>query len=132
LRLGRFDVGVPIAVEEMLPAASQGAIGIEVRSDRQDIRDLLNAINDRDTFDCVMAERHLLAGLNAGCHSPVAAYATVREEGLLLRAEILSEDGSERVALGVGVKRRDVLGCTLMAHQLLAAASMELRALFGA
>lgn len=132
VRLGRFDVGTPIAVEEMLPAASQGAIGIEARSDRQDILDLLSAINDRDTFDCVMAERYLLAGLNAGCHSPVAAYATVREEGLLLRAEIMSEDGSERVALGIGVQRGDVDSCTLMAQQLLAAASMELQALFGA
>ncbi len=132
VRLGRVDVGTAIAVEEMLPAASQGAIGIEARADRHDIRALLAEINDSDTFDCVMAERSLLEALTADCHSPVAAYATVRENGLLLRAEILSEDGSERVALGIGVKRGETEGCFQMAQQLLAAASPDLRALFGA
>lgn len=131
IRLGLTDVGTAIPIEDMLPAASQGAIGIETRTDNAAVRAWLAAISDRDTVDCVMAERHLLAGLNADCHSPVAAHATVVDDGLLLRAEILREDGSERVALGMAIQRDNAEACHQMAGQLLQGASAELRALFG-
>ena len=47
---------------------------------------------------CVLAERGLLAALQADCHSPVAALATIAGDALTLRAELLAEDGSAHVA----------------------------------
>ncbi|MGK3893873.1 hydroxymethylbilane synthase, partial [Enterococcus faecium] len=58
---------------------------------------LLAAIDDAPTHRCVLAERALLAALNADCHSPVAALATLDGEGLHLRATLYAADGSAAV-----------------------------------
>lgn len=130
-RLGRADIGAAIPLDQLLPAPSQGAIGIEVRADDLATRMLVAAIGDAVTERCVLAERAMLAALGADCHSPVAALATPEDEGLRLRAEILSEDGAEHVR----IDRPGLAGtpheAAELAHDLLAAASPRLRALFG-
>ena len=97
LRLGE-DAGVPIAIDELLPAPSQGAIGIEVRSEDAETRGLVEAADDRATSRCVGAERALLAALKGDCRSPVAALALPQGEAIRLRAELLTEDGRESVS----------------------------------
>ena len=130
-RLGYGDVGVAIGVDQLLPAPSQGAVGIEVRADDSMTRIHVAAIGDAVTERCVWAERALLAALNADCHSPVAALATIAADGLRLRAEILNEDGSEHVA----VERRNLEGnpheAAELAQALLSSAPPHLRRLFG-
>ena len=126
-RLGR-DVGVAIPAEAMLPAPAQGAVGIEVRADDADARALVTAIDHAATSTCVRAERALLAALHADCHSPVAALATLASGVLLLRAELLSEDGGacvEGEASGPDAGPR-------LAADLLARAPAEVRRLFAA
>ncbi|HEU4959070.1 MAG TPA: hydroxymethylbilane synthase [Sphingomonas sp.] len=93
-RLGRPEVGVAIPADVMLPAPAQGAIGVEARADDPRTRALLTAIDDAPTHRCVAAERALLAALQADCHSPVAALATVREDVVTVRATLYSPDGS--------------------------------------
>lgn len=128
VRLGRDDIGQPIAVEEMLPAPAQGAVGIETLAAREDIRALLDAIDDSQTNACVSAERALLAALGADCRSPVAALAVRSGTGLLLRAEILTEDGAEcRSGEALLLRTGDAAA---LAARLLDAASPRLRALF--
>jgi hydroxymethylbilane synthase len=94
-RLGRDGVGHAVPVETMLPAPSQGAVGIETRRDDERMQELLAAIDDADTSRCVRAERALLARLGADCRSPVAALAMVEGGDMRLRAQILSPDGRE-------------------------------------
>ena len=77
------------------PAPAQGAIGVEILSARDDLRDLLAAIDDRPTSRCVRAERALLAALGGDCHSAVAARASIEGDAVRLDAEILSADGRE-------------------------------------
>ncbi len=96
-RLGRSEVGVAVPIETMLPAPSQGAIGIEVRANDADSLALVGAIDHADTRACVMAERALLAALQADCHSPVAAHARFEGGVMTLAAQLLSEDGAEHV-----------------------------------
>lgn len=129
-RLGRPDVGAPIPLATMLPAPSQGAIGIEVRASDEATRAVVAAISDGATELCVATERTLLAALAADCHSPVAALATLKGAELRLRAEILTADGSEHVA----ADRAGLAGpadAADVARELLNAASPVLRALFG-
>ncbi|MHB9880021.1 hydroxymethylbilane synthase [Pacificimonas sp. ICDLI1SI03] len=92
-RLGHGDVGTAIGTDEMLPAPGQGAIGIEVRADRTDLREVLASISDPDTYIAVSAERAFALALGGSCHSPVAALAVRDGQEFLLRAEILTEDG---------------------------------------
>lgn len=130
-RLERPDIGSPIPLDLLLPAPSQGAVGIEVRADDVPTRMLVSAIGDPVTERCVLAERALLAALSADCHSPVAALATIEDDALRLRAEILSEDGSEHVRLDRPGLEGNAHEAAAIAHYLLAAASPHLRALFG-
>lgn len=122
-RLGQSDIGHAIPLERMLPAPSQGAIGIETLADNDKMRSLLAPLDDANTSRCVLAERALLAGLLADCRSPVAALARIVDGALSIRAEILSEDGSECVE----AEGDDPVA---MARSLLDRASPALRALF--
>ena len=130
-RLGYADVGAAIAIDALLPAPSQGAVGIEVRAADAATRTLVAAIGDPATERCVWAERALLAALSGDCHSPIAALATLEEDGLRLRAEILTEDGSVHSA----IDRKGLTGTAEEAadhaRALLADAPPHLRRLFG-
>ena len=98
-RLGMHDIGHVQPIDLLLPAASQGAIGIECRSDDAATFGLLKAIDHVATHGAVAAERALLAALGGDCRSPVAAHAHWRGDGSLrLDAEIYSDDGAEHVA----------------------------------
>lgn len=80
-------------IEVSLPAAGQGAIGIECLADRADLISLLQPLNDPEVAQCVTAERAVSRGLNADCSLPVAAYAECGEGGVFVRARVGSPDG---------------------------------------
>ena len=90
---------------------------------------LIGSIDHAETHACVMAERSLLAALQADCHSPVAALASLSGEMLTLRAELLAEDGSARVSGWVEGALGEELGPRL-AIDLLDRAPPEVRRLF--
>jgi hydroxymethylbilane synthase len=129
-RLDMADIGHAIAVDVMLPAAAQGAIGIDVLEIRADIAQFVAGINDPETYDCVMAERALLAALGGNCHSPIAALAQITGDQILLRAEILSPDGKERHADSIVFDRSEHSAPARLAKRLLAAASPALVSIF--
>jgi hydroxymethylbilane synthase len=99
-RLGlAHRITAALAPEEMLPAAAQGAIGVEIREDDAEARALLAAIDDTPTALRVTAERAVLAALGGSCRTPIAALAELGDGGTLhLRAMIIRPDGSERLA----------------------------------
>lgn len=130
IRLGEAGTGHDIPLNIMLPAPAQGAVGIETLAENASIRHLLAVIDDSDTSDCVRSERAFLLGLGAGCHSPVAALARIEDEGIFLKAEILSIDGTEHVAGAARFRRGDEEAAKMLASDLLKKASPALRALF--
>ncbi len=96
-RLGLSDLmRAPIAVDAMLPAAAQGAIGIECRQNDPATRSLLMKLNHKPTALCVQAERAFLHALDGSCRTPIAGLATLEDNELWLRGEVLSLDGSVR------------------------------------
>ena len=96
-RLDLADIPASIfSIDDMMPAVSQGAIGIETRVGDERISSMLAPINDSDTAICVGAERSLLLTLDGSCRMPIGGYACLTDKGSLhLRAEILSPDGSQ-------------------------------------
>ena len=129
-RLGRNDVGV--ALDDLLPAPAQGAVGVEARADDGEILGLLAAIDHKPTSLCVHAERALLAALGADCRSPVAARAETSLGQIHLRAEILTEDGSQFEAGEIVFPFHEDSAPHALAHILLDRAGPDLRGLFGA
>ncbi len=98
-----------------LPAVGQGAVGVECRSDDQDVARLLACLHHEETAVRVRAERAVNNRLHGGCQVPLAAFAELRGDKLLLRGRVGEVDGSvllksqqegyagDREALGVSV-----------------------------
>ena len=79
---------------DSLPAAGQGALGIEIAAHRTDLVDILRPLNHEETAACVTAERALARALGGSCQVPLAAYC-VMEDGLLtLNGLVGHPDGS--------------------------------------
>ncbi len=86
-----------IEPEDSLPAPGQGAMAIEVRSGRPELMALLAPLNHADTERAVRAERQLSRSFGGSCQIPLAAFATVAQDGLKLRAMVATPDG-KRIA----------------------------------
>lgn len=72
--------------EEMLPAAGQGALGIEVRADRAEVVQVLQSLLHTPTWLAVSAERAVSRVMGGSCSMPLAAYATLQGDVLSIRA----------------------------------------------
>lgn len=95
IRLG-FEARIrdSIAPESSLPAGGQGAVGIECRSDDDEIHALLEPLHHADTASRVEAERALNRRLNGGCQVPIACYAVLEGDELWLRGLVGQPDGT--------------------------------------
>ena len=82
-----------IPVELSLPAAGQGAIGIECRVGDDHTTDLIGCLHDQQTALAVKAERAVNRQLQGGCQVPVACYGEITGEQIFLRALVGSVDG---------------------------------------
>ena len=122
IRLGLADrIASFIDVEQSLPAAGQGAVGIECRTDDVQVHALLAPLADAETTYCVRAERAMNNHLQGGCQVPIGGYAVLQQGQLYLRALVGDIDGS-RIIRAEGksaVENAEVLGVQI-AEQLLA------------
>lgn len=84
-------------VEQSLPAAGQGALGIEVLLARDDMHGLLAPLASADSTACALAERSVSRVLGGSCQVPLAAYATVSGVSMSLQALVADPDGSRVV-----------------------------------
>jgi len=83
-----------LEVDESLPAAGQGALGIECRAWRPEIESLVAPLGDAGAAACVRAERAVNRELGGDCSIPLGAYAELNADGTLhLRALVASPDG---------------------------------------
>ena len=97
-RLGLEDrITALLTPEESLPAAGQGALGLECLATREDVRERLAALNHERTALCVSAERAVSRALTGSCSVPLGAYAEVIGERLHVRAFVGAPDGSRLV-----------------------------------
>jgi len=83
--------------DQMLPAAGQGALGIEIRSDRSDLRALLAPLADAPSWHRVAAERAVSRAMGGSCSMPLAAHATLEGGVLQLRAAWGDPEGSSQL-----------------------------------
>ena len=84
---------------EMLPAAGQGALGIEVRAGRDDVVQALSHLMDTKTWLVVSAERAVSRVMGGSCSMPLAAHATFTGDVLHIRAAWGDPEGAQSLAL---------------------------------
>ena len=94
VRLGLAQrIATRLSVDESLPAAGQGALGIECLAERDDVLQALAPLADPDTAQCVRAERAVSRALGGSCTLPLAAFASIENGQIHLRALVASPDG---------------------------------------
>lgn len=94
-RLGLEDrIRSFLSVEDSMPAAGQGALGIEILQSRPDLLELLAPLSCSDSTVCALAERAVSRALGGSCQVPLAAFAQVRGSDIHLRALIAMPDAS--------------------------------------
>ena len=81
--------------EQSLPAPGQGALGLEIRADREDLRELLGPLGHDATAVRVRAERAMSRALGGSCQIPLGAYAVLQGAALHLHGFVASPDGKE-------------------------------------
>ncbi|MBT9501732.1 MAG: hydroxymethylbilane synthase [Burkholderiaceae bacterium] len=126
----RFDV------QQMIPCAGQGALGIEIRSDAADLRAKLVTMIDKPTWLATQAERAVSRALGGSCSVPLAAHAVWEGETLvlstalghpeqtdkpLLRANVAAVIADEQAARAMGTQAADQLRAAGAADYLSAA-----------
>lgn len=95
-RLGLEDRATyTIPIEDFLPAAGQGAIGITARADDAAVAELLAPILCAPTGTALAAERAFLTALDGSCRTPIGAYAMLDGHQLTLKGTVLRPDGSQ-------------------------------------
>ena len=98
LRRGRwFDSSFcfPIEIDDMLPAAGQGIIGLEIKSDNEEMRLVCAKINHEPTWHLARAERAFLSYLDASCNTPMSAYAVYKQAEVVTNYMLSNLDGSK-------------------------------------
>ncbi len=94
VRLGlRERIRSVLPAEALLPAAGQGALGIEALSSRSDVAEWLAPLDDAVTAACVRAERAVSRALAGSCEVPLGAYAEYANGTLSLRGLVATPDG---------------------------------------
>jgi hydroxymethylbilane synthase len=123
--LKRLGLGARIksllSVEDSIPAAGQGALGIEIRSDQAEVAAMLVALNHPATAACVRAERQVSRVLGGSCQVPLGAHATLQGDMLHLAGFVANPDGSQFIHdVAAGDMRDPEAVGQLLADKLLA------------
>jgi hydroxymethylbilane synthase len=99
--LNRLQISHPnmylFSEEQMLPAAAQGAIGIEINSKEltSDISNLLKILNDESTHHATEIERMVVASLEGNCLSPISALCKINGQDAELKVRVSNQNGTE-------------------------------------
>jgi hydroxymethylbilane synthase len=101
-RLGiKHEPMIDLPTDRFVPAPAQGALAVQVREGSEAVG-YVESLDDSAARRAVVAERSFLRGINAGCHTPAAALASVEGPGVSLHAQLFSDDG-ERMVEGTEV-----------------------------
>ncbi len=87
---------IDLPTDRFVPSPAQGALAIQTREGGP-AETIVAALDDPTAHRAVTAERSFLQAINAGCHTPLGAFATVDGSTVSLRAQLFSEDGDRGV-----------------------------------
>lgn len=116
MRLGLEDrISEVISSDIILPAIGQGAIGIQARTGDKDVLEMITSLNDETTQQQVETERVVSRRLFGGCQLPIAAYAEIDQERIMISGMVGRVDGSEIIKDSVNgnLQDREALGLQL-------------------
>ncbi|MBI2846682.1 MAG: hydroxymethylbilane synthase [Chloroflexi bacterium] len=128
LRMGWADrIAEYLPYDICLPAAGQGAIAVEVRSNAIEVAGIVARIDHYNTRQAVTAERLFLSHLGGGCQVPISSYGQIRDGVLLLKGVMASQNGERLLRAEVEGDQEDPEGIAKeLAERLLAMGAQEI------
>lgn len=94
-RLGlKHRIGSYLSIEDSLPSAGQGALGIEILEARTEMQRWLEPLVCAESTSCAVAERAVSKALGGSCQVPLAAYAQISDGDITVRALVAEPDGT--------------------------------------
>jgi len=84
------------SIEQMLPAIGQGTIALQCKKDDQKTLNILKAVNDKETYYCIQAERALLEAIGGDCDTAIGGLAKLSNQKISLKSELFSNDGNKK------------------------------------
>ena len=81
------------SISELLPAVGQGIIAVQCRKNDEQVKSILNSINDRETKICAMAERQMLKTIGGDCDTAVGGFAVLEKNNIKITGQLFSDDG---------------------------------------
>ena len=83
-------------IEQMLPAIGQGVIALQCKQNDKKTLDILEKINDKETYYCIQTERALLESIGGDCDTAIGGLAKLSNEKISLKSELFSNDGKKK------------------------------------
>ena len=95
-----------LSLDMMIPPMGQAALGIEIVSDNEKVREIAKSLNDEKTFLCTEVERDFISKIGAGCSAPVACNAVIDGDNVVFRVMLGFPDGTNIMQEKV-IKKRE-------------------------
>ena len=92
----QHKISQEFTIDELIPCAGQGIIAIQCRQDDNEVRKLLENINDEESRIVATAEREVLKVLEGDCNTAVGVYEKINGEKVYIIVELFSVDGKKR------------------------------------
>ncbi len=83
-----------LSLDMMIPPMGQAALGIEIVSGNEKVREIAQSLNDENTFMCTQIERDFISAIGAGCSAPVACNAVIENDNVIFRVMLGFADGT--------------------------------------
>ena len=97
------------STQEIIPSVGQGVVALQCRKNDNDMKNILEKINDEDTRILANSEREVLKILEGDCDTPIGVYAKISNEKINLKTELFSVDGSERFYMNESDEKKSFL-----------------------
>ncbi|HIP14887.1 MAG TPA: hydroxymethylbilane synthase [Sulfurimonas autotrophica] len=95
-----------LSLDMMIPPMGQAALGIEIVSNNEKVREIAKSLNDEKTFLCTEIERDFISKIGAGCSAPVACNAVIDGDNVVFRVMLGFPDGTNIMQEKV-IKKRE-------------------------
>jgi len=97
------------SVNELIPCAGQGIIAIQCKNNDNEMKNLLEIINNQESRILANVEREVLKILEGDCDTAVGVFAKIEDEKINLKTELFSADGGERYFMNESGEKKSYL-----------------------
>jgi len=127
-RLGLADkISAILPPQEFLPAPAQGALAVQIRTDDNELAELVSKLDDKNSRIAVEAERAILSSMHGGCSIPLGVYSQISSDNIMIDAVISDVEGNKYIKRSKTADINESKSCAEeLAQELLNAGGREI------